>query len=250
MRAENIIERLIARQCIADLLAAGHHVSVNDGEETTLRLSRDPAAIYAAMFTTDEDRLIANDEHGNRVGWIYFVYGNSGWDTLNDWTTDLDGALKPTLTLVDDLQTREGIAKVANRFAIDGAQQPGHKAYDLLAWCRTFITERHLNAEFEAHTGQTIDAIDDVLGPIGDAPASDIVREFATPAALMTAEGRFVIRKTDGVYAVHWQNLQTRGFIEGHYHVKLSEAANDFAKRVARWCEAYGATLDAQEPSA
>jgi hypothetical protein len=51
------LEKLIAKQCIADLLAAGWLVSVNDGEETTVLDSTDPETILAAMFTTDEDYL-------------------------------------------------------------------------------------------------------------------------------------------------------------------------------------------------
>lgn len=177
MRAENIIERLIARQCIADLLAAGFVVSVNDGEETTLAKSTDATAIVGAMFTTDEDWLYLRDTRfpdapEGHHAWVRFVYGNSGWDVISDYTTNLEDALKRTLALTDDMQTPEGVAKIGDRFALSGAPTATpapSKAYDLLAWCRTFITERHLNAEFEAHTGQTIDAIDDVLGPIGDA---------------------------------------------------------------------------------
>lgn len=123
MRAENIIERLVARQCIADLLAAGFVVSVNDGEETTLAKSTDTAAIVAAMFTTDEDWFYLRDTRypdapEGHHAWVRFIYGNSGWDVINDYTTNLEGALKHTLALIDDLQTPEGVAKVCDRFAL------------------------------------------------------------------------------------------------------------------------------------
>jgi hypothetical protein len=51
------IERSIIRCIVRDVLAAGHEISVYDGEEVTLTSSRDQRAIMAALFTTDEDRV-------------------------------------------------------------------------------------------------------------------------------------------------------------------------------------------------
>lgn len=95
------MERLIARQAIADLLAAGYLIDVNDGEVTTVEGSGDPAVILAAMFTTDEDYLVAKGV-GSR-GWVRFIYGNDGWDVINDYTVNLAGALTRTTALTDQL---------------------------------------------------------------------------------------------------------------------------------------------------
>ena len=94
------VESQIGRQCIADLLDAGYAVSVNDGEGLVLRNSRDPEAIFAAMGTTDEDCLMASRD-GKPFSFVRFIYGNDGWDVINDYGTSLELALARTNALVD-----------------------------------------------------------------------------------------------------------------------------------------------------
>jgi hypothetical protein len=97
------IERRIVRSTIDDLFLAGYSVSVFDGEAFTLEQSTDRAAILAAMNTTGEDFLYAVDANGVRVGWVRFVYGNDGWDVMNDNTTNLESAIAKTNALIDKL---------------------------------------------------------------------------------------------------------------------------------------------------
>lgn len=87
------IERKIVRRVIADALAAGFVLSVNDGEETVLKRSNDATAIEAAMFSTDEDFLHFVKD-GKFVGEVHFVYGNTGWDVINDNHTSLESVLE------------------------------------------------------------------------------------------------------------------------------------------------------------
>lgn len=89
------VEREIARACIKALLDAGFTLGVNDGEETTIHHSRSAKKIEAAMFTTDEDWLLVNVKGDNRKDkrpqyWVRFVYGNDGWDVINDYTVHLE----------------------------------------------------------------------------------------------------------------------------------------------------------------
>ena len=93
------VEKLIAKQCIVDLLAAGCKITVFDGEETTLVDSTDAAAILSAMFTTDEDYLHTTGP----IGWVRFIYGNDGWDVINDYTTNLEPFLVRTMTLSEKI---------------------------------------------------------------------------------------------------------------------------------------------------
>ena len=93
------IEEQIVERCIADLLAAGYSLGVHDGEEITIHHSQDAAAVKAAMFTTDEVRLFVYKTDGPQgkrdwFGWVFFVYGNDGWDVINDHTCNLEDALK------------------------------------------------------------------------------------------------------------------------------------------------------------
>jgi len=99
MRQE--VERKIAVAAIKQLLAAGFVIGVNDGEETTLSYSRDAKKIEAALFTTDEDHLLVYEDRNPdaslpveqdcvAIGWVRFIYGNSGWDVLSDYSTNLE----------------------------------------------------------------------------------------------------------------------------------------------------------------
>lgn len=99
MSAVRFVEKIIVRKCIAELLRNGFTISVSDGEETVLKWSLDAKAIFAAMFTTDEDRL--HMHRGAFRGWVQFIYGNNGWDVINDYTTNLEPFLTRTLAFID-----------------------------------------------------------------------------------------------------------------------------------------------------
>lgn len=91
--------------CLLDhALATGHNLSVNDGEETTLRYSTDRAAIRAAMQTTELDTLTVRK--GTRyIGFVLLIYGN-GCDLISDYSDRqpaLDALLAPALALAESL---------------------------------------------------------------------------------------------------------------------------------------------------
>jgi len=87
MRQE--IERKIVTQIITDALAKGYTLGVNDGEEITLERCNDPETILKALFTTDDDWLLVYAADGKRIGWVRLIYGNDGYDVVNDHTTNL-----------------------------------------------------------------------------------------------------------------------------------------------------------------
>ena len=93
---------MIAGRLVTDLLAAGFNITIDDGggiAESPLRRSTDAAAIFAALASTDTDRLfVATAEQMERhtyTGWVYLVWGNDV-DVISDYTTNisdyLDGA--------------------------------------------------------------------------------------------------------------------------------------------------------------
>lgn len=96
------LEHQVIGKLLDDALAAGLDVDVNDGAETTLRHSKDKAAILLAMFTTDEDWLTFWDGPNPR-GWVRLIYGNDGWDVINDYVTSLAGLMEGTNALVERL---------------------------------------------------------------------------------------------------------------------------------------------------
>lgn len=95
------VEKLIAKRVIADALAAGFALGVNDGEETVLENSTNPDAVLAAMFSTDDDHLLFYKD-GKRVGWVRFIYGNSGYDVVNDYTVNLEPVMVGATKLADE----------------------------------------------------------------------------------------------------------------------------------------------------
>jgi len=98
------IEGKIARRVIKDALKAGYELSVYDSGEITLVRSTDAAAIEEAMFTTDDDRLFFYKPGVEaRQGWVWFVYGNSGWDVITDYTTNLEEVLAGANDLAEKL---------------------------------------------------------------------------------------------------------------------------------------------------
>lgn len=99
------VEEQIIRGIIAAMLAENYELSVNDGEEITLKRSRDPEAIFAAMRTTDEDYLIIHTPGSGyrRDGWVFFVYGNEDHEVVNDYTTNLERIMAPINAEIDKL---------------------------------------------------------------------------------------------------------------------------------------------------
>jgi hypothetical protein len=86
------LEMRICEKAVEGLLAAGYAVSVNDGEETTVKNCTDKSIIMDAVFTTDEDYLLAYKE-GEEDGWVRLIWGNVQ-DLISDYTTNLEDAFK------------------------------------------------------------------------------------------------------------------------------------------------------------
>lgn len=68
------------------ILAKGAMISVNDGEEWTVKGSTDKGEIIRALFTTDGDTIRARDAEKNKLGDFYLIYGNSGEEVIGDYS--------------------------------------------------------------------------------------------------------------------------------------------------------------------
>jgi hypothetical protein len=84
------VERKIARAIIKAAIALGFTFIIDNGgdddeEIKTTTLSK----TLKEMFATDQEKLYLVKD-GKRVGWVFFVYGNDGWDVVNDYTVNLD----------------------------------------------------------------------------------------------------------------------------------------------------------------
>lgn len=151
------IERMVAARVIDAALAAGYAVSVFDGEETPLKCSRDKDAILAAMFSTDEDYLLLHRPWGDgdpvpetrhereHFAWIRCIYGNCGWEVVNDWTTNIDALMDPIIAWCNDIQD--------GKVAIDSPHQQA-LVTELLAALRPLVNA----ADAGIHSGTVLDA--------------------------------------------------------------------------------------------
>lgn len=102
-----LVEREIFRRTVACLLAAGYHLQVNDGEDDQTPITTDAALLEKESRATDEDVLHCyrpNESGGHTpAGFVHFIYGNTGWDVMSDWSTRLDEALEPVSTYADQI---------------------------------------------------------------------------------------------------------------------------------------------------
>jgi hypothetical protein len=93
VRMRQFVERKIADAFLTTALKAGFYVNIDNGGDD-LELPKpinDKRAILKAMFAADEDRLYLykSPDDKKAVGWVYFVYGNDGYDVISDYTVNL-----------------------------------------------------------------------------------------------------------------------------------------------------------------
>ena len=96
VKARQAVEREIFRAVVDALLAGGFALSLDNGacEDDPnggyeIAHSTDAEAIVKASMATDEERLYA-EKNGKRFGWVLFIYGEDGWDVINDYTINLE----------------------------------------------------------------------------------------------------------------------------------------------------------------
>ncbi|MDU8351207.1 hypothetical protein RYA05_04760 [Pseudomonas syringae pv. actinidiae] len=96
------IEQQIMILIIDAAFAAGHTVSVHDGEEVTVEQSLDKEEILAACRSTGQDYLILKNK-GERVGQVSLIYGNgnSGMDLISDYSTSIEDLMEPVMAAVE-----------------------------------------------------------------------------------------------------------------------------------------------------
>ena len=112
------IEKKVMRRCLTDLIAAGYKVSIYSGECYEIVNSVKVNAIMPLTFLTDEDVVYVSKEDApvtydedrdvTRAGpfdsFVHFIYGNSGWDVINDYGTSLEDIMKPVMDYAETFE--------------------------------------------------------------------------------------------------------------------------------------------------
>lgn len=103
LKTRQEMERLIRERVVDELLAAGFMLNVNNGgdDNELPAMTTDRLAVLAVMDKTDDEHLLVEDSHTS--GWVYFVYGNDGWDVVSDYTTNLERYLTASDALAEAL---------------------------------------------------------------------------------------------------------------------------------------------------
>jgi hypothetical protein len=87
------VEREIATAAVRSAVQYGYTFGIDNGDAEEIRTSTEEKTL-AAMFQTDDERLyLYSGGQAKPVGWVYFVYGNDGWDVISDYTVNLEELL-------------------------------------------------------------------------------------------------------------------------------------------------------------
>jgi hypothetical protein len=98
---EAMTVKLIVSKLITVGLKAGYMVSVDNGEEFTVKRSTDKKKILAGMFQCDEDWLHFRKADGEKVGVVALMYGECGYDVICDYHTSLSHLMPEVDKLAD-----------------------------------------------------------------------------------------------------------------------------------------------------
>jgi len=93
------LELRIMRKTVEALIAAGFFVTIDNGEDEEIRNSQDLEAIMKVVSLTDEDYVYVSKKPTPKGKpydhFVRFIYGNDGWDVINDHSVALEEILKP-----------------------------------------------------------------------------------------------------------------------------------------------------------
>lgn len=109
VRVRRLIERAIVRKTAQALIAAGWHITIDNGgdDDEDIHCDQNIDKVMAECMATDEEHFLLSKTPGKPsdtyAGVVFFVYGNSGHDVMSNWTTNLEADLKPANDYADQL---------------------------------------------------------------------------------------------------------------------------------------------------
>jgi hypothetical protein len=148
IRLRAAMEQAIVKRVVCDALALGYALSVDDGEEEHPR-TQDVKAILDALMNTDMDTLFVHRsmdlaDKRSQLGWIQFVYGNSGYDVISDYTSNdaIEALLQGANALADKLEADELGIIFGSEYSFD-VLRDGHPVAGFMA----VVPARHFASE-------------------------------------------------------------------------------------------------------
>ena len=97
-------ELQMVNRLLRDAKAAGYTITISDYEEEK---GGTPEDLKDALFGLDEAHVILHKD-GKRIGWVFLVFGNDGWDLISDYSANarVESLLKGCFALSDRLSSR------------------------------------------------------------------------------------------------------------------------------------------------
>lgn len=80
------IERTIVELIVREAISKGYSISGFDGEDDIFQRLTDPDEIMKNVMHVDEETLNFHRPNGTYAGFVFLVYGNDGYDAINDHT--------------------------------------------------------------------------------------------------------------------------------------------------------------------
>ncbi len=106
VKTRQSIEKRIVRQFVKDAILAGYKIAIdNGGDEFEAPPSAEIKELNKLMFATDEEHLFVFQDD-KQIGWVQMVYGNSGYDVITDYTTNLEKLLTNANALASRLEEK------------------------------------------------------------------------------------------------------------------------------------------------
>ena len=94
-----VVERAIVRAAVLEALKQGWKLeSVYNGADDFPITVTSLEQVEAEAFVADD--AVVRFNNGTRTAWFHFVYGNSGWDVISDYTVNLDAVVNAIEPLV------------------------------------------------------------------------------------------------------------------------------------------------------
>jgi len=100
------MEMAIANKLVSDALALNYTVSVYDSEVWTVKRSSNQEEIIAALNSSDWDQLKFRKANGDYVGVAALIWGETGYDLINDYTVsdEMTALMEGVEALADQFQ--------------------------------------------------------------------------------------------------------------------------------------------------
>ena len=95
------MEYAVLRRFCLDAIAAGYTLSLHNGEDWCVKKVKTAKEVLDAAFSVDEERLYVFDGD-KRLGGVFLVYGNDGYDVICDYHTSLEPLMEKGTHQLED----------------------------------------------------------------------------------------------------------------------------------------------------